>query len=363
MDQTKEKQQASARVISVADIADIAGHTLANTPDGKGEKREASSPLMPPGPQHEKKSRDGSSSAEYGDNLTFDDDVAEVEPPSSIGISPGMHIFSKPMHPTDILQIATELRSLMLPEIAVLIQEHTPDIKTIVFEAVKEATRSLTVEIQSVKSENAQLKNSHTELEKRVVKLELENDALEQYGRRNILRISGIPEQNDEDTDDIVLQLASDLDVPMTKHDIDRSHRVGKVDVRGNVGRTRGSKKSSRGIIVKFTTYNARHRLFQKRKELRDSENEYLKSIYMNEDLTKFRSEILFEARSLRRTKKLKSAYSSDGKIFIYDNNDKRQQISSLDDLIKYGYCKNSDDSSESGQPQPSTSGTSAMDH
>lgn len=273
-----------------------------------------------------------------------------------------MHVFSKPMHPSDILHIAAELRTLMLPEISALMAEQKPDIKDIVREAVREATSSLTAELHSVKTENIELKSSCNELRQRLTRLELENDALEQYGRRNIIRVSGIQEQNNEDTDDIVLQLANDLDVPMTKQDIDRSHRVGKLDTRNQSGRAGRAKKPVRDIIVKFSTYNARHRLFQKRKALRETDSELLKSVYLNEDLTKFRSEILFEARSLRRARKLNSAYSSDGKLFVRDLEDRRYQISSLDDLVKFGYTRKPEHGRSVG-PQPSTSGVGSVEY
>ena len=219
-------------------------------------------------------------------------------------------------------------------------------------------------------SENADLRNTCVELKERVRKLELESDALEQYGRRNILRVSGIPEQNNEVTDDIIIQLASDLNVPISKKDIDRSHRVGKPDTGGRLGRTTKSTRQHRDIIVKFTSYNARHNLFQMRKELPTTENANLKSIFINEDLTKIRSQILFEARNFRRGRKLNAAYSSDGKILIRDLKDKRHIVTSLDDLVRFGYVKTIDviESGGSGsttraepQPQPSTSSVGGM--
>ena len=49
-----------------------------------------------------------------------------------------------------------------------------------------------------------------------------------QYSRRNCVRISGAQEENNEDTDRIVHNMAKDLNVNLTLADIDRSHRVGK---------------------------------------------------------------------------------------------------------------------------------------
>ena len=209
-------------------------------------------------------------------------------------------------------------------------------------------------------TENANLKKTFSKLEKRVAKLELENDALEQYGRRNILRVSGIPEEVDEATDDHIIKLANALDVPVTKQDIDRSHRVGKPGFGGGgwVGRADKSKRQHRDIIVKFTSYNTRHRLFQMRKDLRETENDELKVVFINEDLTKTRSKILFEARIPRRENKLKAAYSSDGKILVRDLEDKRHIINSLDDLVKYDYKKPDDGREQVGsvEVEPSTS-------
>lgn len=352
------RQTASAKATSDTQKSD---DILPGTPVGKGEKREASSPLEPPESQLDKKSREGSSSSETeSSHVMLEDHVTDMAQSNSIEASPDLHVFSKPMHPTDILQIASELRSMMLPEIASLIKDQSPDVGTIVLEAVKKATSPLTHVIESLTAENKQLKQSCSKMEEKILKLELDHDSLEQYGRRNILRISGIPEHPNEQTDELVLKLAEELNVSMTKYDIDRSHRVGKIDDDRRANRSRRPKRH-RDIIVKFTSYNARYRLFQKRKELRETENEELKPIYLNEDLTKYRSGILFEARSLKRAGKLKSAYSSDGKLFIRDLTDNRIQISTLKDLERFGFKMTSRDSSDSFGPVPSTPDAHAM--
>ena len=116
-------------------------------------------------------------------------------------------------------------------------------------------------------TENANLKKTCSKLEKRVAKLELENDALEHYGKRDILRVSGIPEEVDEATDDHIIKLANALDVPVTKQDIDRSHRVGKPGSGGELDELTNLSASTATSLSKFTSYNARHRLFQMRKD------------------------------------------------------------------------------------------------
>ena len=56
----------------------------------------------------------------------------------------------------------------------------------------------------------------------------MEKDSLEQYSRRNSLRIAGIPEEEGEETDKIVLGLAANLNIELNQTEIDRSHHVGK---------------------------------------------------------------------------------------------------------------------------------------
>ena len=71
------------------------------------------------------------------------------------------------------------------------------------------------------------------------------------------------------------------------------------------------------------------------RKDLRELENRA--SVFINEDLTKRRSKLLFDARTLVRANPLKAAYSSDGKLFVRDKEDKRHIINSDDDLNDFG--------------------------
>ena len=295
-----------------------------NTPLSKGDKREATSPLDV-GDTDSKKIRHHSG---VGDTILMDDDVNDGT--SSTGDTSLVHVLSQPINPLDIVNIAAELRSLMLPELANIIKGQLPDIKAI----VKESTDTLSTEIQALRAENTNLHAENVRLRAdveslstRVARVESENDALEQYTRRNSIRISGIPETDSENTDEIVFKIADKLNVHIGSSDIDRSHRIGNPKTGGR----------HRDIIVKFATYNARQRIYHKRVELRNSEDKDTKSIFINEDLTKKRSKLLFDARTLSRVGKLKSAHSSDGKIFVRDNSDDRYLIKSDADILKFG--------------------------
>ena len=299
-----------------------------STPIGKGDKREASSHLDAAG-VNSKKTRHQS-----GDSATSEMAITETTDFGADGMDEPVHVFTQPVNPTDIVLMARELRSLMLPEISDIINGQLPDIKAAIKTEVTASTKALTTEIQSLRTENEKLRKDVDDLTKRLSKAESDNDALEQYTRRNSVRISGVPEDfNGENTDGIVLKIAEELEVPLNPSDIDRSHRVGKVD---NKSRSApGASHRHRDIIVKFATYNAKQRLFQKRMDLREIEER--QNVFVNEDLTRTRSKLLFNARALMRANKLKSAYSSDGKIFIRDNDDNRLVVKSDSDILEYG--------------------------
>lgn len=75
--------------------------------------------------------------------------------------------------------------------------------------------------------------------------------------------------------------------------------------------------------------------MFTNRAKLKDSE---MNGVYINEDLTKNRSKILFEARKCVKAEqpRLMGAWSSDGKILIKDLDSRVHKIASIEDLSTY---------------------------
>lgn len=250
------------------------------------------------------------------------------EPPNSLCPQSGEQstCISAPMHPNDVMKIATELKALMLPEINNVVAVKSPDIKGIIEEAVKEAVGAVKQiydsQLSELKAENAILSAKCEALEQKINKCEKGNDELEQYSRRNCLRVSGVPFHEGESTDAIVLDIAKHTNANITISDIDRSHRVGE--------------KATKDIIVKFSTYRARKAFISTRSTLKNCPESRFRKVYINEDLTSTRSKILYQARLLVKSKKLLSAYSLDGKIFATDIGGTRRRISCLADLDKY---------------------------
>ncbi|KAK3089978.1 hypothetical protein FSP39_008164 [Pinctada imbricata] len=152
-------------------------------------------------------------------------------------------------------------------------------------------------------------------------------DELEQYGRKNCVRIFGVSEE-EKDTTQAVLGLAKDLDVPLEKSEIVVSHRVGPV-----------SDRKPRAIIARITNYEASHKLMKSSYKFAKLPGR--KGVSINQDLTKQRSKLPKDCRDIVKMGKAKSSFVFNGKIFLVDQNDKRFPITCLDDLMSYKrtYC------------------------
>ncbi|KAK3922774.1 Spike glycoprotein [Frankliniella fusca] len=174
------------------------------------------------------------------------------------------------------------------------------ELESLILKTVQVALKPVSDSLETLTKEIEELKVDLQQNDHRISKLEkfVENklDELEQYGRRNNLRIFGVPEKPGEDTDDIVLQVAEKMGVELDKSVIDRSHRVGK----------RGSQ--ARPIIVKFIGYGPRRTMFTNKKNLKNSK------ITVREDLTAYRLQVLKEAVSRYG---MKQVWSRDGIIKI----------------------------------------------
>lgn len=163
------------------------------------------------------------------------------------------------------------------------------------------------------------LQNQIISLQKENEYLKHEIDNLEMYSRRSCVRISGVPEENDK-TDDIVLEIAAKLKVPLQESDIAVSHRVGPK-----------SPTRPRQIIAKITNYDLRHRLLKASKDLRKVTG--MEKVAINQDLTKTRNKIAYEARQLVKAGKAKSTFIWDGKIFVIGHDDRKHKILNPNDM------------------------------
>ena len=107
----------------------------------------------------------------------------------------------------------------------------------IITSAVGSATKLLIAELSATTTSTRREMNS---LGKEVQMQKFEIDRLQQYQRRDAIRVSGIPEREGEDTNAIIRGLAADIGVTLANEDISISHRLP------------GRPGTAKPIIVKF---------------------------------------------------------------------------------------------------------------
>ena len=121
--------------------------------------------------------------------------------------------------------------------------------------------------IKRLQDENATLRERCSKLEQRLVAFESSTNNLEQYGRRNNIVISGIPDSVDiNHLEESVTEILSDIDVKVTSNDTEACHRIGKKNNRINSTKT----------IIRFVNRNRKHAektLFNKKKLSQNHEN------------------------------------------------------------------------------------------
>ena len=123
-----------------------------------------------------------------------------------------------------------------------------------------------------------------------------------------------------------MLKIASDIGSGIQLIAIDRSHRIGKP----NRNRTK-----PRDIIVKLSIYRAHADFYKKRTSLKDRGYPL---VFVNEDLSRRRGGLLYQARVLMKSGDLKGAWSSDGTMLIKTNDGTVRRVLSQSDLVPFGY-------------------------
>ena len=91
------------------------------------------------------------------------------------------------------------------------------------------------------------------------------------------------------------------LGVELKLDEIQRSHYVGRPR----------RQNQARPIIARFSSYRVRARVFQAKRQLKNS------GMLITEDLTKYRAMHAYKARCLKRSGKIVDTWTSDGRIKI----------------------------------------------
>lgn len=198
-----------------------------------------------------------------------------------------------------------------------------------------QAVVSILIEPVLVKVKNdiiAEVSNSksdHQDLIEKCDSLEQKVNQLEQYSRRNSVRMFGFQETENENATELVVNYIQDsLGMRnIDASDIDRCHRIGRLTTK------------PRAIIVKFVRHTSKRDVMVANKQLvkRCRQNkEALPRIVIREDLTAVNISLIKQAMDLTRMKKLQSVWSFEGRIFIKDNKGVKHQVSNSCDMEKF---------------------------
>lgn len=157
-------------------------------------------------------------------------------------------------------------------------------------------------------------------------------DDMEQYSRRNCLKISGIPESEGEDTDTLLLSLLNEkLHLNTSINDMSRSHRVNRFQARPAINTSSGSSRPSRprDIRVRFNSYRVKAQVYQARFTLCSNHDDDSTDprIFINEALTSQRAMVFKHVRMLVKHKLALKARTYDGSIVIRDPNNKNHKV------------------------------------
>lgn len=175
--------------------------------------------------------------------------------------------------------------------------------KSLIVETIEEATLPLLKRIEI--------------LETKLLDVTVKANENEQYSRKYNLRLVGLNEDEGEDCVDKVVDFCKEkLDLNIDK-EIDRAHRLGPK-----------STDKNRSVIVKFKSYGVKATICSKRKKLKGT------NFYINEDLTKFNVMLFNYART--QCSRVKSVWSSDGKILVRNVDDKILRIRQMEDFARF---------------------------
>ena len=171
----------------------------------------------------------------------------------------------------------------------------------------------------SIVAENERLSKEVGHLRSALQSQAFELDRLAQYSRRENVRLHGIPETADENTNDVVITLASDMGVHIDEHNICISHRLQK-----------SRSMQERPIIVRFVRRDTKTDMMRKKKTLRTIDR------YRNP----LRSKML---RALKHDEEVEHVWTIDGSfhcIVMEGNVEVKKRLDSPDDLFKLGWSE-----------------------
>jgi hypothetical protein len=232
---------------------------------------------------------------------------------------------AKKIKPDDIVEalldsrVVHALAKALAPFIALTIEESLTkkmESLTTAMRELKSDNTRLTKQCDNITAENISLKKTIDEQGRRI-------DDLDSYSRCQNLIIRGLPENSTAerategaDANDrtsirdshqavektVVSFCRDSLGIDVSQTDIAIAHRLKS-----------GPKDVTRPVIVRFVNRGIRNLVYHARKQLKGQSTR----VFISEHLTKFASDLFFDARKLQREKKINSTWTQSGQVYV----------------------------------------------
>jgi len=197
---------------------------------------------------------------------------------------------------------------------------------------------SLQKQNDSLVAANGSLSGQITQLTNQLDRLSTSFDEMDQHSRNVNLLIHGVQPTSPTGqpevglSDHVVNLLNRHLGTTVTEMDIQLVHRLGRLSTTASTlpGATTPSSPRTPPIIVQFSSRRTRNLVLSRRRSLKGM------GFSITEQLTVRRASLLKKCSDLVAAKKLDSAWSHDGKIFIKTLSNRTVSVSNDHDISAY---------------------------
>ncbi|KAH6924378.1 hypothetical protein HPB50_016377 [Hyalomma asiaticum] len=208
------------------------------------------------------------------------------------------------------------------------------------FEEFKEEIASLRQELSQVQKQNLVCQTANKRMDKELKETRRQLTELKQYSRRSNLELKGIPCTENEVLVETMQKIAKFLMVDLVEGDIDAIHRV----------RTRGDGPAN--VIVRFNSRRKRDLILQAARKKRPTTamlgSENAQPLYVNEHLCPEYKVLLGKAIQMKREKKWKFVWVSEGKVLMRKADNSR--VISLTTFMTLWIASKGQDSVDAGE-------------
>ena len=183
------------------------------------------------------------------------------------------------------------------------------------FDEVLKAINELKSDYNLLRDENIMLKQRVNELQNKIAVIDNDCEGLKQYSRRDLLEVHGIPQNLEENTDNLVQHVAQLAEINLDASDISISHRLP------------AKRGKTAAVIVKFTRRKVRDTIYNNRYKLRGKTTSDLgftqsNRIYINESFTAKGKQLFYEVKTYQKSHNFKYIWSRNGNVYLRKNDD-----------------------------------------